>query len=586
MIRHETSEHQDLIDRFCSAKSLRDLSSLLNFSPKDLAYILYHLSGGREFQYTTFSINKKNGGKREISAPVTGLKEIQKRLNEVLQIVYWEKPCVHSFIKERSILTNAKKHVKKRYILNVDLKDFFPSINFGRVRGLFIAPPYNLDPKAATTIAQISCYKNTLPQGSPCSPIISNMICSKLDNNLQKLARNTGCSYTRYADDITFSTNKRIFPPNIVSWKGEKLYLGADFKKIIKANGFTINTKKTNLQTRTMRQEVTGLIVNEYVNVRRKLIQLVRGMLYVWEKFGLENAEKVYHEKHLGLPAGSPGPSYRNVVRGKIEFIHMVKQQMPNCNSNKGGTSLITKRLLPKYYECIVREGNLPIIRTEGHTDWMHLYVALQNLKSLGKHSRLDLDFFKIKEPMAYGNTVLLNFCKNAYSSKPFPKKIICVFDSDDNSINKDHSAGLIKNWSNNVYSFILPKERTFNSDRVSVEMFYYKKTIKTKDTNGRRLFLSDEFNKDGTHKNINGLKYGYDLIKKQKVKNWVNHLGGPTSIISSNVNKFKGSQRYNVALSKSQFARYILQKEPGFDNVNFNKFSKIFDLIEKIINK
>ena len=353
----------------------------------------------------------------------TALKEIQRRLDAVLQIVYWEKPCVHSFIKERSIISNANKHIRKRYIFNVDLKDFFPSINFGRVRGLFIAPPYNLDPKAATILAQISCYKNTFPQGSPCSPVISNMICSKLDNNLQDLARQTGCSYTRYADDITFSTNKRYSHLTLYIGEGTKLFLGADFKRIVKSNGFKINTNKTNLQTRRMRQEVTGLIVNEYVNVRRKLIQLVRGMLYRWEKFGLEGAEKAHHEKHLGLPVGTQGPNYKNIVRGKIEFIRMVKEQRPNWKTNKGGTGIVTKRLLPKYYECLVREGNLPIIRTEGHTDWMHLYAALKNLNSLGKHTGLDLDFFKAKEPKAFGNTVLLDFCKNANGPKPFPKK-------------------------------------------------------------------------------------------------------------------------------------------------------------------
>src|SRR5205814_3311637 len=116
------------------------------------------------------------------------------------------------FIPARSILTNAKPHLRQKFVLNVDLKDFFPTINFGRVRGVLIAKPYCLLPHIATYIARICCRDNALPQGAPTSPIISNMICSRLDRQLLRLARQYRCVYTRYADDLTFSTSMPRFP--------------------------------------------------------------------------------------------------------------------------------------------------------------------------------------------------------------------------------------------------------------------------------------------------------------------------------------------------------------------------------------
>ena len=122
----------------------------------------------------------------------------------------------HGFKRNRSIITNAKQHRNRRHVFNVDLEDFFPSINFGRVRGYFIRDSsFALDKDVATVIAQIACHENALPQGSPCSPVISNLIAHVLDMHLVNLASMVGCTYSRYADDLTFSTNKESFPPEI-----------------------------------------------------------------------------------------------------------------------------------------------------------------------------------------------------------------------------------------------------------------------------------------------------------------------------------------------------------------------------------
>ena len=120
--------------------------------------------------------------------------------------------------KKRSILTNATLHKRRRYVLNLDLEDFFPSITFGRIRGFFIKDKhFALQEKVATVIAQIACFNNELPQGSPCSPVLSNLIGHLLDTRLARFARLYKCTYSRYADDITFSTSRKDFPAELVA---------------------------------------------------------------------------------------------------------------------------------------------------------------------------------------------------------------------------------------------------------------------------------------------------------------------------------------------------------------------------------
>ena len=160
---------------------------------------------------------------------------------------------------------NAIKHHKRRYVFNIDLKDFFPTINFGRVRGFFIKDAnFMLHTKVATILAQIACYQNGLPQGAPCSPVISNLIGHVLDIRLCKLASANGCTYSRYAcDDITFSTNKPDFPSSIarrVAGEAHKWEVGDRLEEAVVSAGFAVNPLKTRMQYRSSRQAVcTGL---------------------------------------------------------------------------------------------------------------------------------------------------------------------------------------------------------------------------------------------------------------------------------------------------------------------------------------
>ena len=206
------------------ATSLNDIGALLAIKPSALAYVLYKLPP--QAKYTTFSVPKKNGGERIIAAPEPRLKLIQRRLgflleqtqNEIETHLEVKQQCVlaHGFKPGFSTATNATNHRNRRWVFNTDLQDFFPSINFGRVRGFFIKNRhYKLNENAATIIAQIACHENRLPQGSPCSPVISNIIAHPLDIRLNELSTRAGCTNTRYADDLTFSTNKKTFPPRI-----------------------------------------------------------------------------------------------------------------------------------------------------------------------------------------------------------------------------------------------------------------------------------------------------------------------------------------------------------------------------------
>ncbi|MBE9203639.1 RNA-directed DNA polymerase [Synechocystis salina LEGE 06099] len=319
----------ELRQKFLALQTPDDVARLLNLDYRRLAHHIYHVSEDKK--YKTFTLPKKTGGERTISTPVSALKIIQWKLNQLLTAVYEVKPSAHGFVPGKNIVTNAKAHAGKRFVLNLDLADFFGSVNFGRVRGLFMATPYNLPAKVATVLAQICCHEDKLPQGAPTSPIITNMLCAKMDSQLQRLAKECRATYTRYADDITFSTTLKEFPEALAyaieTEDGDKLLLGDRLLGIITDNGFNINEKKVRLQVRGNHQEVTGLTTNEFPNVKRTYVRQIRAMLHAWAKFGLEAAEKEYYQKYEEKVKFSLKKKaiFSQVVKGKIEFLGMVK---------------------------------------------------------------------------------------------------------------------------------------------------------------------------------------------------------------------------------------------------------------------
>ncbi len=318
----------ELKQEFLVLKTPRDVASLLEVSYDRLVYHLYQIT--ENDKYVEFSISKKSGHPRIISAPSTALKLIQRKLSQVLYSVYEPKASIHGFLPARSIVTNAKQHLRKRFVLNIDLKDFFPTIHFGRVRGIFIAPPYNLPKEVATVLAQICCYSGKLPQGAPTSPVVSNMICARMDSQLRLLAKEFKCTYTRYADDITFSTTLPNFPPEIADSIIEedklKTIVGERLLLVIQNNDFEINQNKVRLQHKSRHQEVTGLTVNQFPNVKRDYVRKISSMLHAWEKFGLDSVQQRFKEKFFGeLEIHEEVPPFQEVLRGKINFLGMVR---------------------------------------------------------------------------------------------------------------------------------------------------------------------------------------------------------------------------------------------------------------------
>lgn len=322
--------------KFQNLKSVDDLVGLMSFVygqlyPKSKTRItiskatLQYLAFSKKDRYKAFKILKKSGGEREIYAPVYTLKVYQKLLNVILQTVFTPHRSAHGFLQDRSIVSNAGVHAGKRSVYNIDLKDFFPSTSFRRVKTVLQLSPFNLhDDKEplAFLIANLCCNANGLPQGAPTSPILTNIVCQRLDRKLLRLAVQNRASYTRYADDITFSMNQHDASAGIENKIAE----------VIKEEGFTINPDKTRLQESDRRQEVTGLIVNRKVNLRDKYIKQVRFWLYVWEKFGYEEFVKRMNEdynKSSKTPEkgsvihGQPV----NILRGKINFMQMVRSK-------------------------------------------------------------------------------------------------------------------------------------------------------------------------------------------------------------------------------------------------------------------
>lgn len=303
-----------------------EVAAFFGLSYPQLTKLIYKT--GEHYKYVTFKLPKKTGGYRIIKSPCRDLKAIQTTLKDALYAVCPARPSAHGFALDKSIVSNASMHLDKSYVFNVDLVDFFGTIHFGRVRNLFMARPLCFPKNIATILAHICCSENRLPQGAPTSPIVSNMIAWKLDGQLQRLAKSAHATYTRYADDITFSftCGKKRLPDSIVRFSDDIPLPGETLRQIIEENGFHINDSKVRLSGKSSRMAVTGLTVNEFPNVRRKYVKQISSMLYAWKTHGYEAAEEEFRKKYDARHRASGVPkSFRHVVHGKLLFLRAVR---------------------------------------------------------------------------------------------------------------------------------------------------------------------------------------------------------------------------------------------------------------------
>ncbi len=461
--------------KFGKIQSKQDLLELLNMAKKlvygeksipfKLQQITYYSSPKlSKKRYSSFTIKKKSGQNRTIHAPIKGLKSIQRVLGFILQCVFEPHPAAFGFVRNKSIVDNASIHVGSRYVYNIDLKDFFSSIDQARVWKCLQLQPFNLNeqnslikeelipsetftyykvilkrnrvwlqngqqvylfeynglklkegqnnlkPKIggsifyevvknsdnesgkifviidksdlenikslaeensqknneeyyptfmrylynsiinhskslfekdtrsnlSNIIASLCCAemdverqnevgdwevvkRNVLPQGAPTSPVITNIICQRLDHLLSGVAKRFGLKYSRYADDITFSSMHNVYQA-----EGEFL---KELNRIIKEQNFFIKESKTRLQKDGYRKEVTGLLVNEKANVQQRYIKQLRMWLYTWEKYGYDRASTFFLSRYVSEKGNvkKGKPDMVNIIAGKLDYLKMVK---------------------------------------------------------------------------------------------------------------------------------------------------------------------------------------------------------------------------------------------------------------------
>lgn len=232
--------------------------------------------------YRSFNIPKKNGKLRRIDEPLPSLKEIQTWiLNEILNHIEIS-PYAKAYIKGKSIKDNARFHRKQSKVLTMDISDFFPSISFNRVLHVFRKVGYREN--VAVMLANLCCLDGSVPQGSPTSPMLSNIVASSLDYKIIKYIGKDKIRYTRYADDMTFSGDFK---------EGDLI---KNVERIANREGFRINEEKTRTRYKNQRQEVTGIVVNEKMQISRNVRRKIRSDVYYIRKYGLES-----HMEHEGI---------------------------------------------------------------------------------------------------------------------------------------------------------------------------------------------------------------------------------------------------------------------------------------------
>jgi len=267
--------------------------------------------------YTIYRIAKKSGGYREIAAPCKELKYYQYRLNRLLQSYYSliRPACVHGFVNgfglhSINIVSNAACHAGKRYVMNIDVKDFFPSITGEMVYRAFRSVHFGHE--AAVWFSLLATYDGRLPAGAPSSPVVSNIVCLTLDHSLMTYSKLRNYAYSRYADDLTFSSDEPFTREQI-----------AGIVSLLRQNGFEVNHRKFRIQSRSSRQTVTGLTVNEKVNIDRRKLKKLRAIFHDIRRKGIEEAAKRYYKTQNITEKQTL--MFENSLTGYLQFVRQVK---------------------------------------------------------------------------------------------------------------------------------------------------------------------------------------------------------------------------------------------------------------------
>lgn len=293
------------------------LAASMGIALAELRWLTYHRRGAPLVHYHRYDIPKKTGGARHISAPKARLARAQQW---VLANILDKLPVsehAHGFVRDHSVVTNARPHVKRACVVNLDLKDFFPTISFRRCKGLFGKMGYS--EHVATVLAllctepprvlvelddkrtHVALGERVLPQGACTSPALTNLLCRRLDERMAGLARRHGLAYTRYADDLTFSGDSL----------DESALLGS-VRRVVEAEGFRVHPDKTRVMRKGRRQEVTGVVVNTRPSIAREDWRQLRAILHNAAKQGLQSQNR------------DQRPEFAAHLAGRVAWVRMV----------------------------------------------------------------------------------------------------------------------------------------------------------------------------------------------------------------------------------------------------------------------
>ena len=550
-------------------KTRNDFAKFIGVKLQTLTYLLYIKK--IDNCYNTLEIPKKNGDTRTICVPNKNLKKVQKKLYNKLSTYYDEiktqnnftSKISHGFEKNRSIVTNAEVHKNKRYVVNLDLLVFFPSINFGRVRSYFIKNNYfEINDDIATILAQLTCYKGTLPQGASTSPLIANMICNIMDIRILKIAKKYRLDYTRYADDLTFSTNNKYFLNDYDKFL-------EDIKNIIHRSGFELNSKKTRLLFSNSRQEVTGLVVNKKISVPKEYYKNTRAMAHSLYKNGY-----FLIDDEVGTI---------EQLEGRFSFINQInlynidnkKKNMWHLNSKE---KQYQKFMIYKTFYA----NEKPLIITEGKTDVLYIKAALKkyykyfpNLitKKDNGNFVFHVNFFKRKQKHSYylnlvkdGADTIKNIYSNCYIKTKNNKNITTVHDF----------KKLRGERETNPVILIFDNEMVSNKDR---PLKKFLNEIKVNASQKDKL-------KENLYINICDNLYlcTYQLNNKEACEIEIEDLF-PADVLEHEINgrKFskKDSTHDNGFYGKNEFSQYVYS---NYESIDFSNFISLLSAINEII--
>lgn len=298
----------------CEAQNGAELDLLLGIQPGTVSRLLSH----RGSLYDHYRARKASGGIRLFSEPGAELKKVQQGLVILLNDLYRPPESVYGYVKNRDIVTQAKRHVGASYVLSADLNDFFGSIHVGRVAGA-LEKRLGFHSAGARLVARLCCERGSLPQGAPSSPILSNIVGLGMDEALDGLAAAWNCTNTRWADDLTFSSREGRFPKAL--FDRDRVRLGSKFEAVLEASGFAVNHTKTRFAGPRQAHIVLGIVTKPRLSVRQTYMRGVRGMLHAWERYGLAAAQRGLDQR---MRRAKPR-LFESVLRGRIDHIGHVR---------------------------------------------------------------------------------------------------------------------------------------------------------------------------------------------------------------------------------------------------------------------